>query len=281
MNAQALTRAAEPVPLIIGAGLGGLLISDALSRAGVRHVLTGVRASADAAPLGESLDFSGSLDLPRLVPEAAHLLGPKARARFYGPLRLELPFHFHRMLDHPMFRSYYWLMGLGDSRRTMWHVDRVRLDALLFEKVTRSPFTRWVPGRVGAIAHDAASDRITSVTLEGGEELRTSHVFDVTGPARLLCRTLKLPTRDLSGPKRAFYVRRTAPEGRPGRCEGWLEETGLVRICARHHGHNGVAWVIPAGDEVGVGGVLDGELAELDPEATLTLIEDIVETRPW
>ncbi|MCB0162470.1 MAG: hypothetical protein KDD83_30240, partial [Caldilineaceae bacterium] len=71
----------HPIPAVIGSGLSGLLISHALSKAGIDHVLIGGPPSTGSPRLGESLGIPATVHLATEFPDLAQFYGPKLYAR--------------------------------------------------------------------------------------------------------------------------------------------------------------------------------------------------------
>lgn len=252
------------IPVILGAGTAGLGVSRALSQAGVSHVLVGDRPG-DAPRLGESLNAEGSFEIARQFPELSQYFFEKRQvAVFYGDQALAF--------DLPQLtagRAFYSLMGYPNTAPLL-HVDRIGFDKALFDLAVRDPCCSQRSGRPASIEYDAASDRVTAVTLASGEQVAASHVFDCTNGARLLARKIGVPLRTFGTPRRVVFAHyraaeagESAPATPAGELPAWMFATSLLRLEKPRRAVDGLAWCIPLGSYVSIG-------VSVDPATTKT-----------
>lgn len=248
-------------PVVVGSSLTGLLVSLALSREGVEHVVIGGPEPARIPRLGESLNECAAPELWRLF-------------------RDELPASFFPKSHISLLNGEYATMAkLGDPGRSFavdgeacaadqgtagrWrnvlsHVDRVELDPVVYRKVRAEPACRFVEDRVAAIDFDAASDRVRALALEGGETIADpAYVLDATGFRGLVAEAAGVGTRPISGLQRVVWGHRLA-ESAPPADRFWLCGTNLLRLEEGEDGLDGVAWMIPLGRRLSVGISVDG-----------------------
>lgn len=245
-----------PQPTIIGSGLTGLLISLALSKAQVRHVLIGGPPPSTGPRLGESLAPEATFYFLSEFPELADYYADKQFITgYFGNLRWHMDFSF--LGEFP----YSFLFGLCQKQapNKVIHLDRLQLDAALYEKATRSPFCTHLDTRVTAVHTVAESDHIQELQLSDGSSLPVSHVFDATGPIRLLARALNMPRQSLGNPQQVVYAHcyrrsETGGEARSARPDAlWQRGTHIIRLYAERDGLNGLSWCIPVGNTISVG----------------------------
>lgn len=240
----------QTLPVIIGAGLSGMAISDWLTKAKIVHIMIGTEPNK-LPRLGESIDPAGTLVLLRHYPEFERfyfrkkwisvLLGDYATSCNFGQ-------NFSRVIGLKM-------LGFNSPPEFI-HVDRVGFDTALFEKVIQSDYCQRIETLVDEIEYDTDSDTIRSLKLADGEMLRPSYVFDCTNHFRLLGRSLKIPLKTISEPQRVVYDHYHAVGEAPN-CDSidmeWLHATNILRLYADLDGINGLAWLIPLGSYVSLG----------------------------
>lgn len=247
-----------PMPTIIGTGLTGLLISLALSNARIKHFLLGGSPPSHGPRLGESLNIGASAYFLTHYPELAHSYFTKGSFRLTTGAVVS-GFDFSFLHDYstgiqPIMR----LLG-KEPPVALIHVDRVRLDAALYEKTITNPYCTHLDGNAVEVRCAPNSAHIQSLILEDGTQLPVSHVVDATGHRRFLARQLQLPRRILGQPQHvayAHYQRQPAcPEARSAEtwAEPWHHETSMWRLYGPTEGIEGMAWCIPLGNTVSVG----------------------------
>lgn len=249
-------------PVIIGASIGGLVVSDALCRAGVPHVLVGDAPGAGMR-LGESLDWPASVALPNLFPHLRRFFHHKGGViGVFGEQRVDLIFGAGKLGS---LRVLFKLMGL-ELLPALYQIDRIGFDAALHAEVSTHPMCTWLPGRVAELEYDAVDDRIASLRLPDGRVLRPRFVFDGSGPARVVGRAAKLAREFLSAPHRAAVAHVTRP---PGSASWWTPHTTLLRLYEPLHGVDGGVWCIPLNEVISIGVSASADTLERIDDARL------------
>ena len=241
-----------PQPTIIGSGLTGLLISLALTKAQISHVLIGGPPPAGSPRLGESLNLEATIYFLKEFPELADCYYEKDFANVYvGDYVGKFHFSFIREL-----RTKFAINFFGkEAPHTLIHFDRVRLDAALYERAVNSPYCTQLDARVAQVTCVPGSDRIERLILQDGTALPVSHVFDATGYIRVLARQLQIPRRMLGVKQHVVYAHyfrdpetMHALPDRP-----WHHGTNVMRLYRERDGLDVLAWCIPLGSTISVG----------------------------
>jgi flavin-dependent dehydrogenase len=232
-----------PRPVVLGAGISGLAVSTALSRAEIPHSLVGPKPSAGIRP-GESLDLAGTLAILDMFPEHASHFRPKQAVSFtYGPQIAHVPV---RVGDRFATRSLVGAMGL-DAPPELLHVDRTRFDEAVHATTVSKPYCDWHDTVVEGV--ETEHGRVTSVRTGEGKHLPSSFVFDGSGRARLLARAFELDAAVDFSEQRLVM----AHFDRPSRGEDWNRWTSLVRLSRQCHGLLAGVWCIPLEPRVSIG----------------------------
>lgn len=261
----------HPQPVIVGSDLSGLLISIALSRAEIAHVLIGESAGDRLPRVGQILTPVSTLVFAKNFPELAHLAYPKSQRMVYlGPYAMGFDFSVPAMATFTPMLS---LLG-GTTFSGPWNLDRVAADQALFEKAVGSPFCTYVQSQATAVEVHAEHDRIQTVTLADGVSLPVSHLFDATGSAGFVGQQLAVPRRSL-GPEQllvhAIYRTDGERETTPDAAPRWVQETtSLARLYRDQHGVDGMAACVPLGDAVAIHGCAPAQGKALSAETLLT-----------
>lgn len=262
-----------PQPTVIGTGLTGLLISLALSKAGVKHVLIGGPPPAEGPRLGESLNLEATIYFLTEYPELADCYYHKQFAATYtGGILGTFDFSFVNKPQSAMTLGFW---GRQVPERLI-HFDRVRVDAALYEKATESPFCTHLDVRVSSVQCAPNTDRIQRLVLADDATLPVSHVFDATGHIRLLARHLQLPRQILGQPQRVVYThyyRRAQGDTAQPSAE-WQHGTNVMRLYKEYHGFDILAWCIPLGNTISVGLTTPQENADVPDEALLQCVRE-------
>lgn len=252
--------------VVVGSSLTGLLVSASLSRASVAHTLIGGPPPDDRPRLGESMNEGASALMWRLFGfDATPYLFPKSHISLLhgdlatltyaaNPRRTARSAAFWQRLGLPFVNSY------------LVHVDRGGLDRALYDFATQQPACRFVRALVTDL--ELADDRVTALTLDSGERITTTHVFDATGPRALVAEAAGVARHPISDPQRVVWthLRRTAdaPDA------WWRHGTNLLRPDTARDGIHGISWLIPLGDTLSVGVSVDAAThAHLDDAALL------------
>lgn len=257
-------------PTIVGAGLSGLVVSRALSRAGRPHRLIG--PPPDGRPrLGESINLEGSIDLTEFWGEYAHrFYRKKSIVAFFAHHTAECNFEIARDRASAIL---FWLLGVRAPAEFL-HVDRIGFDDDLFTDAVAAPECHHIPQTIASVDFDPATDRVTGLSLPSGEILRPRFVFDATNHVRLIARAAGLETEVLSEPQRVVYTHfETGDSG--GTCPDapWIHSTNLLRLYRERDGIDGFAWCIPLGRTVSIGVNLDDRETRFSEPDLLDLVE--------
>ncbi len=255
-------------PVVIGAGLTGMVISDSLSRSKIHHVLLGHPPSA-APRLGESLDGVGSRELIRLFPEFQHFFFQKKHivglfGEYVMGIYLEPPPKIHRIANLALG------IKLDDH---LLHVDRMGFDSALYEHIRASTYCTPMDMQVESLEYDAIHDKIEYIRLSNGENLAPRFVYDCTNHIRLLGKALDIPVQFTSDVQRVVFTHYQANsnDSKFDNGEQWQHATNLLMLCADRDFLDGAAWAIPLGSYVSLGVSMpfrdnpleDGEAIEL------------------
>lgn len=260
----------EKMPVIIGAGLSGMAISDNLSQAGIPHILLG--APPTTLPrLGESIDPAGTLALLRFYPEFEKYYFKKRWITvFLGDYATSCNF------GQTMSRQVGLKMIGFDSPAEFIHVDRIGFDQDLYAKVVANSCCLHQNILVDALEYDGETDSFTRLHLANGETLEPSVVFDCTNHIRLLGRKIDLPIEYISEPQQVVYTHFHAPpDASPEELFGqeWEHATNILRLYADFDALDGLAWAIPLGSYISVGvSVPRQEGVDLDKDEVMDLV---------
>jgi flavin-dependent dehydrogenase len=240
----------DDAPVIIGAGLSGMAISDWLSKARIPHLMLG-KPPNRVPRLGESMDPAGTIEMLRYYPEYSQYYFKKRWITVYlGEYATACNF------DSGLTRTIGMrLMGF-QSPASFIHVDRIGFDLAFWERVTVSGCCHTMDTLVSEIEYDKDSDRIVSMQLASGATVRPRYVFDCTNHVRLLGRKLDIPVDLLSEPQRVIFSHYHVPAGTPSEKyfgSDWNHSTNILRMYEDIDGMNGLAWAIPLGTYISVG----------------------------
>ncbi|HEX9940754.1 MAG TPA: hypothetical protein VGG03_01960 [Thermoanaerobaculia bacterium] len=254
--------------VIIGSGLSGLLVSRALSRAKVHHLLLG--GPPDSSPrLGESLSLEASVFVFDFLTEfLPYFLSKKLVVGFFG----EHVFSCDLEIDKA--RWPFRLLGYR-SPTALFHVDRIGLDAALYRSVVASPYCDQADVRVEDLRYDSGSDTFSEIHLADGTRLRPAYLFDATNHVRLAARAAGVPCHLLSGLQRVVYTHYRSPHSEaPAEREAWQLSTSIVRFYEDLDGLEAIAWCIPLGLYVSIGASMELSANGLTDEEVLQRVEE-------
>ena len=259
---------ADPLPVVVGAGITGMAISARLSQAKIHHVLVGTPPPNRAPKLGESMELLSSVILDEMFPDLHEHYVAK-RGIFFYTHNAVMGANFNIARDlYPRVDIVSiggvsaFLLGLLGYRRPRLgavHVDRIGFDEALERKVRASEYCRLVEAQVAEVIYDARADRIDKLRLSDGRELAASYVFDASNQARVVPKAIGLPCTPLSeGTQRITFAhyRSTETSRSPAALEAnksWVLSSNVVRLFDPTDGVHGVGWCIPIGDYVSMG----------------------------
>lgn len=264
-----MTNASQPAfshggPLIIGSSLSGLLVSDALSRAGIEHTLIGGGQPAAVPRLGESMNECAGPELWRLYHadfrDCFHAKNHISllNGRFATQVHLANPNSTLERAARSMFR--------GDKvrfpfpRNVLIHVDRIEFDRRLYHRVRSRSACRFVEQQVTRLEYDRASDRIIGVIMADGTRIeRPSYVFDATGARSLVAAAVGVEKQEISSLQRVAWTHFRHRGSVETPRWWWTLGTNLLRLEQAFDGVDGIAWLIPLGNTLSLGISVDAE----------------------
>lgn len=257
------------LPVIVGAGLSGVVTSIKLSRAGTRHVLIG--AQPNSLPrLGESLNLEGSVALLEMFPEfSRYYLTKRLVVGFLGDYVLTCDF----CLDRRKYaRNFMKALGYVPPAGFL-HLERIGLDNALYEAATASEYCITVTDKVTHVDYDQGTDLIRKVHLEHGESFEPGYVFDATNQGRLIGQAASVPCRMISGLHRVVYTHYHARSQQEREQEPWEHATYVVRLYPSVDCIDAMAWCIPLKSYVSIGVSVNPEKFTGSDEELLQLVE--------
>ena len=266
----------QNVPVIIGGGIGGMLISRALCRKNIRHVLIGSSQLGDTPKLGESMTEACTIEFTQDFKGYEKYLFKKDMTPFFmGDIVAGLRFDF--------FGTMASLFLENDVPRTFIHVDRIGFDQALYDEVSVRPECHWIDSVVSDVDYDAAGDRITAVRLKTGETITPTYVWDCTNHIRLLGRKLAIPYQDFDAPRQVIFSHYYQKDWQD-QCHRadlpWMHATTLLRAHQSVDNIEGVSWFIPLGSYVSVGiSMLPKDIGDRNPEEILTALTKAYQIR--
>ncbi len=265
----------QNVPVIVGGGIGGMLISRALCKKNIHHVLVGSSQLGDTPKLGESMTEACTIEFTQDFKGYEKYLFKKDMTPFFmGDIVAGLRFDFFGTMAS-LFEN--------DVPRTFIHVDRIGFDQALFDEVSVRPECHWIDSVVTDVEHDAASDKITALRLKSGETISPTYVWDCTNHIRLLGRKLAIPYQDFDAPRQVIFTH-YCQKDRKDLCHRedlpWMHATTLLRAHQAVDGLEGVSWFIPLGSYVSVGiSVLPQDIGDRNPEEIITALTKAYQIR--
>lgn len=259
----------QNVPVIMGGGIGGMLISRALCRKGIHHVLIGSSQLGDTPKLGESMTEACTIEFTQDFPGYEKYLFQKAYTPFFmGEMVAGLRFDF--------FGTMASLFLDRDIPKAFIHVDRIGFDQALYDEVSPSPYCYWIDELVDDVEYNAESDKIETVRLKSGQTIKPTFVWDCTNHIRLLGRKLKIPYQDFDAPRQVIfthYYEKDCKDLCHRKDLPWMHATTLLRAHNKYDNLEGVSWFIPLGSYVSVGiSVRPEDIGDRNPEEILTAL---------
>ena len=261
----------QGVPVIIGGGIAGMLISRKLSQKDIPHVIIGRPMLGDSPKLGESMTELVSIDFAEEFKDYACYFYAKEVSPFYmGDRVAGLRFDYFKSL-YSLFRE-----GTDEEVSRFIHIDRIGFDRALYKEVSQSEHCYWIEAMVGDIEYDQESDKILSIDVEGHGKIVPSFVWDCTNYVRLLGKKLKIPFRNFDAERQVFFTHYLSKDGGTS-CHvddvPWLHATSLLQAEGSFDGLHGISWLIPLGSYVSVGISMAAEdVGDKTPEEVITLL---------
>ncbi len=273
---SAVPDSIDGIPVIIGGGIGGMVISRSLSQRGISHVLIGTPLLGDTPKLGESMTEAVTIEFTRNFKTYSQYFYRKEITPFFmGDMVSGLRFNF--------FSTFASLFLEEDPPNVYIHVDRIGFDQALYEEVAATKTCNWIEEQVVDVDYCRRTDRVNRVTLSNGQVLSPSYVWDCTNHIRLLGRRLGIPYKDLDGPRRVFFTHYFQKDGQPT-CDvkdaPWMHGTSLLQAQAEHDRIKGVSWLIPLGRYVSVGiSIAAEDVGDKTPEEIITYLTRAYQNR--
>lgn len=262
----------DRLPVILGSGLTGLMISRSLSRKGVPHVLIGGPPGPEAR-LGESLNLEGTLGVLELCPDLLpHCTSKRFASADFGDHFFSCEFDFRQS---GLTKIFFRLLGHAVPTELL-HIERIRFDAALYESAVAAPQCTVVDARVAEMEYDPGSDRVETLELSDGTRLRPSSLFDATNHARLVPKRLNLGVRLLGETQRVVFTHYHLPPGAdaPAAESDWMTTTHGARLYRELDGVDALTWCIPLQGYVSVGISLEAGTNDLPDEALLEIAKE-------
>ena len=258
---------AEGVPVVMGGGIAAMLISRKLTEKKIRHIIVGKPILGDTPKLGESMTESVSIEFTRNFKNYSQYFFPKKVTPFFmGKIVSGLRFGF--------FKTFASLFEEKDLPDHFIHIDRVGFDDALYEEVRHSEYGEWIDSLVTEVDYCEKTDKVRMLTLQNGQKLEPSFVWDCTNHVRLLGRAAKIPYQDFDAPRKVFfthYYQKDPNATVPIEEAPWMHATSLLNADPAVDGMTGVSWLIPLGKYVSVGISIDAtQVGEDTPEEILT-----------
>lgn len=268
----------EQIPVIIGGGISGMLISRKLSQKNIAHVIIGKPVLGDGPKLGESMTELVSIEFTEDLKEYAQYFYSKKVTPFYMGDRVSgLRFSYFKTL-HSLFSD--------DSEKevnSFIHIDRVGFDQALYNEVSKSTYCHWIEEMVNDVEYEQATDKIKSIHLSNGKKIVPSFAWDCTNHIRLLGRKIKIPFHNFDDQRHVFfthYLKKNIESSCNIDDAPWIHATSLLRAEKESDGLQGVSWLIPLGDYISVGISMDPNyIGDKTPEEVITLLTKAYQSR--
>ncbi len=267
-------------PVIIGAGIGGMTVSRALSNAQIAHILIGSPPDDTPRP-GESLNLEGTLLIYRHFPDLAqHYFRKSLGVAYLGEHVVSCSF----LNDHHPMKAMVFQLA-GDRRpEELLHFDRIAFDRELYQNVSATPYCTVINEFVEEVTYHADTDQIAQLCLTNGDALTPQFVFDATNNGAVISRAAELKREPLSTLHRAVYTHYHTSSGQPHAdyyAVPWEAATSILGMYPKLDGIHAIAWCIPLGSYVSIGITT---LGDTDPNAypeeeLLALVEDAFRRR--
>ena len=267
----------QNVPVIVGSGIAGMLISRELSRKSIPHILIGKPLLGDSPKLGESMTEVVSIEFTKNFKEYAQYFYSKEVTPFFMGDRVSgLRFNFFKTLAS---------LFMEDDKppESFIHIDRIGFDQALYEEVRKAKTCYWLDSLVSDIDYHADSDNVKRIMVNDHDDIVPSYVWDCTNHIRLLGRKLKIPVKNFDSPRKVFFTH-YFQKGSCPQCHGedlpWMHATSLLQA-QEHYDHlQGISWLIPLGNYVSVGVSMTPEdVGNKTGEEVITLLTKAYQSR--
>lgn len=269
-------NATAPLPVIIGGGVAGMLISYSLIEKKIPHILLGKPLLGDAPKLGESMTEAITIEFTRKFKKFEKYFFRKEFTPFFmGNIVAGLRFNF--------FGTMASLFIDKDNPETFIHVDRIGFDQALYDEVKKAEECTWIEAFVKDVEYDEKTDTIKSLLLSDNRKIIPSFIWDCTNHIRLLGNKLKIPYQNLDAPRKVFFTHYFqknnqscySPEEVP-----WIHSTSLLRADEGEDNLTGLSWLIPLGHYVSVGiSISADKVGKKTPEEVITALTKAYQNR--
>lgn len=268
------------LPVVIGAGISGLIISKYLSKAGLRHIVIGKPKTDDHPVLGESMNEITSHELSHHFSDYKSAFFPKQQISMLRKNK-----RIQADTSHDVMSRFFELYEFYDGANAdLIHVDRIQFDRQLADEVLNSEFCEHIPDFIECIGFNKETDSVEKIVLRSGKELEPQYVFDASNNARLIGKVAGLTVEKPDEPRTVvfdhFYSRSgTSP------CDGadqhpWMHSTNIAVLDKMDSSFPGVAWAIPLGQYISVGvSIRQDEYPDADPGDILNTVKNFYHGR--
>jgi len=268
----------ENIPVIVGGGISGMLISRKLSKENIPHIVIGKPILDDSPRLGESMTELISIEFTREFKGYEKYFYSKEATPFYMGDRVSgLRFNYFKTL-HSIFNA-----DALEQNNSFIHVDRIGFDQALYEEVSQSKYCHWIEEMVSEMEYDEHTDKINSIYLENGQKIVPSFAWDCTNHVRLFGKRIEIPFKKFDDQRQVFFTHYLKKKpGSSCRVEDnpWIHATSLLRAEEDFDGLQGVSWLIPLGDYISVGISIESkDVGDKTPEEVITLLTKAYQSR--
>ncbi|WP_416775980.1 phosphopantetheine-binding protein [Xenorhabdus budapestensis] len=266
----------QHLPVIIGGGIAGMLISHQLIQDKIPHIIIGKPEIGDMPKLGESMTEVVSIEFARRFKNMSRHFYPKEFTPFFmGELVAGLRFHF--------FESLASLFMEEDIPKHFIHIDRLGFDKALYDKVIAAPECIWIEALVEHVEYAEDSDRVSLLQLSNGQIIQPFYVWDCTNHIRLLGRKIGLPYTELDSRREVIFTHYYQRAGSK-LCDSnelpWIHATSLLSADEEFDQLKGVSWLIPMGSYVSVGiSMLPEDIRDRTAEEIIALLTKAYQRR--
>ncbi len=241
----------QQVPVIIGGGIAGMLISRKLSRKKIAHIIIGKPMLEDSPRLGESMTELVSIEFTKEFKDYAQYFYAKEVTPFYMGDRVSgLRFDYFRTLQ-AVFSD-----DKDEQTNSFIHVDRIGFDRALYDEVSRSKECYWIQDMVTDIEFNEKTDQVNGIHLKDHATIVPSFVWDCTNHVRLLGNKMNIPFKNFDEQRRVFFTHYSKKNSGTS-CNAdnvpWIHATTLLQAQGNTDGLKGISWLIPLGDYISVG----------------------------